>query len=100
MEHLLREILAPSPILSPTDLPITITSEESTTSQSLTETTLDWEGEQEMQRLLDMLPDVQPDMKTLDVTLDAVDFPSSLDLDLSGWDLGSIQQPLVAVGAY
>lgn len=66
----------------------------------MTETTLDWEGEQEMQRLLDMLPDVHPDMKNLDVTIDAVDFSTSLDLDLSGWDLGSVQPPLVAVGAF
>ncbi|KAI0339907.1 hypothetical protein BDW22DRAFT_1486599 [Trametopsis cervina] len=110
MENLLREILAPSPLLSSTSLPIGITSEESPKPQSasiasqvtssLTETTLDWEGEQEMQRLLDMLPDVHPDMKNLDVTIDAVDFSTSLDLDLSGWDLGSVQPPLVAVGTF
>ncbi|KAI0084895.1 hypothetical protein BDY19DRAFT_987312 [Irpex rosettiformis] len=105
MENLLREILAPSPLLSSTPLPITInTTEEASspsikTQQPLTQSTLDWEGEQEMQRLLDMLPDVQPDMKTLDINLGAaIDFSPSLDLDLSTWDMGSI--PLVPVGAF
>jgi hypothetical protein len=100
MENFLREILAPSPVLSPTALPVNTSSEESSRSPSLTETSLDWEGEQEMQRLLNMLPDVQPDMKTLELNFDAVDFPSSLDLELNGWDLGSIQPPLVNVGAF
>lgn len=66
----------------------------------MTPSTLDWEGEQEMQRLLDMLPDVHPDMKTLDVNLNAVDFSPSLDVDLSTWDLGSIQPPLITVGPF
>ncbi|KAI0798452.1 hypothetical protein BC629DRAFT_1581487 [Irpex lacteus] len=102
MENLLREILAHSPLLSSAPLPINTTSDEESSpkSQALTPSTLDWEGEQEMQRLLDMLPDVHPDMKTLDVNLNAVDFSPSLDVDLSTWDLGSIQPPLITVGPF
>lgn len=61
----------------------------------LPEATLDWEGEAEMQRLLDMLPDVQPDVNrrielNLDLDLDnSVEFPSALDLDICAWDMGS-----------
>jgi hypothetical protein len=49
---------------------------------------IDWESEVEMQRLLAMLP-----MATDTTPLEAGpntpqdDFPSALDLDLSGWDL-------------
>lgn len=107
MENLLREILAPSPLLSSAPLPINIdtTGEETSITvkpqEPLTQSILDWEGEQEMQRLLDMLPDVQPDMKTLDINLNAaIDLTSSLDLDLSTWDMGSTQQPLTSVGAF
>jgi len=63
---------------------------------TLPETTLDWEGEEEMQRLLDMLPDVRSNAKTLDVNIDAVDFPSALDLELSAW----ASPPVVAIGAF
>lgn len=58
---------------------------------------MDWEGEEEMQRLLDMLPDVQPDTKPLE------DFPTALDLELCGWDLGAMVNqppPLSAVGVF
>ena len=56
--------------------------------------TVDWEGEAEMQRLLDMLPTVQPeDNANVDVDLDTVDFPSALDLELGDWDLGAFIQP-------
>ena len=50
---------------------------------------IDWESEVEMQRLLAMLPVVQPDAAPLDTGAGASqdDFPSALDLELSGWDL-------------
>lgn len=69
----------------------------------LAETTLDWEGEAEMQRLLDMLPDVQPDSKTTDVTVDSGDYPSTLDLELCGWDMSAGLHPppvLASIGAF
>ncbi len=56
--------------------------------------TVDWEGEAEMQRLLDMLPSVQPDQDAIvDIDLDIVDFPSALDLELGEWDMGDFTQP-------
>jgi len=106
MENLLREILAPSPLLSSTPLPLGFNSEESSESQapstgrqgvtSLPDSTLDWEGEEEMRRLLDMLPDVRSNTKMLDVNVDTVDFPSALDLDLSGW----VPPPFAVVDAF
>ena len=50
---------------------------------------IDWESEVEMQRLLAMLPVAQPDAAPLDTGVGASqdDFPSALDLELSGWDL-------------
>jgi len=112
MEDLLHEILAPSPTLPSASLPDGSSSEVTSQLQpsssgaevikALTETSLDWEGEAEMQRLLDMLPDVQPEVSTgLDV--DTVEFPSALDLELSGWDMAAVlRQPtgLPAVGAF
>ncbi len=60
------------------------------------ESTLDWEAEAEMQRLLDMLPDVQSDMNPrVDLNIDSVEFPSALDLELGmdGWGMGHFLQP-------
>jgi len=97
MEDLFREILAPSPLLSSAPMPIGITIEDAgqptstptgaqITSAAPAEPMIDWEGEAEMQRLLEMLPNVTTDMSG-DVPSDAIDFPSALDLGLNGWDL-------------
>jgi hypothetical protein len=112
MENLLHEILAPSPTLPSASLPdgssneVTPKSELSSSGaeviKALTETSLDWEGEVEMQRLLDMLPNVQPEVST-GLDIDTVNFPSALDLDLSGWDMEAVlRQPagLPSVGAF
>ena len=68
---------------------------------------VDWEGEVEMQRLLDLLPVVQPDVnESVDdgnADEEPVDFPSALELELSGWDLNQlIQHPPLhsVVGAF
>lgn len=59
----------------------------------MTAETVDWEGEAEMQRLLDMLPLVQTDASGIaDMDMNAVDFPSALDLELCGWDMGGLLQ--------
>jgi len=51
---------------------------------------LDWDSEG-MQRLLDMLPNVQPSggVNNELVNVDAVEFPSALDLELGGmgWEM-------------
>ncbi|KAF7796653.1 hypothetical protein EIP86_007836 [Pleurotus ostreatoroseus] len=95
MEDLFREILAPSPALPPTPMPAL--PEEPAVAALTARVTppagapLDWEGEAEMQRLLDMLPDVQPDV-TLNRRIElntSADFPSALDLDICAWDMGS-----------
>ena len=54
-----------------------------------TEPMLNWEGEEEMQRLLDLLPDVVPQDMTSTSALNASadDFATVLDLGLPGWDL-------------
>ena len=104
MEDLFREILAPSPVTAQTPLPVDPSPSRSR-SQSVSEIKLapapaapvaqpslpeiDWVGEVEMQRLLDLLPAVQPDASPLDTGALAAqtDFPSALDLELCGWDL-------------
>jgi len=44
-----------------------------------------------MQRLLDILPVVQPDADTtVNDTTNMVEFPSALDLQLEGWDLDGV----------
>lgn len=103
MEKLLREILAPSPTLPSATLPATSTNEaatqlptSSTGSPTITKLseTVDWEGEAEMQRLLDMLPDVQTESNGIvEIDLEVNDFPSTLDLELGDWDMGSFTQP-------
>ena len=106
MDDLFREILAPSPVSAQAPLPADAPSRSR--SQSVSEIKLapppaasmtqppslpeiDWESEVEMQRLLAMLPVVQPDATPLDasVGMSPDDFPSALDLELSGWDLAS-----------
>jgi hypothetical protein len=105
MENLFREILAPSPLLSAAPLPIGVPSSEAVvpsrptpassgtlgaTMTTPAEPMIDWEGEAEMQRLLDMLPDVVAQDTTDENTLDAADeFPAVLELGLAGWDLTS-----------
>ncbi|KAI0744089.1 hypothetical protein C8Q80DRAFT_1106541 [Daedaleopsis nitida] len=107
MDDLFREILAPSPVSPQAPLPAGPTPSRSR-SQSISEIKLapaptasvtptpvlpeiDWESEVEMQRLLAMLPVVQSDATPLDtsVGMSPDDFPSALDLELSGWDLAS-----------
>ncbi|KAI0786652.1 hypothetical protein C8Q75DRAFT_734604 [Abortiporus biennis] len=117
MENLLREILAPSPTMPSSSLPIDSLAKAESETKSTTSTTMvppviipaetvDWEGEAEMQRLLDMLPAVPQDASmNIDVDVNAVDFPSALDLELCGWDLGALlpQQPpssVSLVGAF
>ncbi|KAH9858450.1 hypothetical protein C2E23DRAFT_767780 [Lenzites betulinus] len=118
MDDLFREILAPSPVSPQAPLPVVSTSQVALSpvrsrSQSVSEIKLspaptaaspaapvnqtaalpeiDWESEVEMQRLLDMLPMIQQDA----AFPDAGDFPSALDLELSGWDLtGAVSAPV------
>ena len=60
---------------------------------SLAEPMIDWEGEAEMQRLLDMLPDVKPHVDSQELLGDSVDSP---DLELSAmWDM-VLTSPTVA----
>lgn len=102
MEDLFREILAPSPILTSTPMPIIALEDAAqpapapagaqVASVSPAPPMIDWEGEAEMQRLLEMLPDVATDMSG-DMPSDAIDFPSALDLGLHGWDL-SLTSPI------
>ncbi|OBZ70851.1 X-box-binding protein 1 [Grifola frondosa] len=117
MEVLLREILAPSPTLPQATLPadsssaITLPAPRSR-SQSQSQPTsgapapltalplMDWQGEAEMQRLLDMLPGVQTDADTsADTDLDIGDFASTLELELYGWDMGAPSN-LSSVGVF
>ena len=98
MEDLFREILAPSPSMPTTPIPsvnegpaepAAAPTGAQVAAQPLPEATLDWEGEAEMQRLLDMLPDVQQNVnQRIELNIDTVDFPSALDLDLGAWDMG------------
>ena len=113
MDDLLREILAPSPVSPQAPLPAGSTSSRSR-SQSVSEIKLapppaapmtqppslpeiDWESEVEMQRLLAMLPVVQPDATPMDASAGASqsDFPSALDLELCGWDLAAAHSAAV-----
>lgn len=96
MEDLFREILAPSPILSSAPMPIIALEDTAqlaptptgaqVASVSPASPMIDWEGEAEMQRLLEMLPNIATDASG-DVPSDAIDFPSALDLGLHGWEL-------------
>lgn len=109
MEDLFREILAPSPLLSSAPVPIGITIEDApqppstgapVVSASPAPPMIDWEGEAEMQRLLEMLPDVATDVNG-DAPSDAIDFPSALDLGLNGWELPlTSPAPSSAVAAF
>jgi hypothetical protein len=99
MEDLFREILAPSPTSPTASLPLDTLTSSPTQFQitsapapsaapaqmmmtTTTEGTVDWESEAEMQRLLDMLPDVQSSF------LDGHDTHVALDFNLkSEWDL-------------
>ena len=103
MEDLFREILAPSPTLPAASLPSPTTEVAAAIPQvvgaSVHTESLDWEGEAEMQRLLDMLPDVQPDSKMMDLKMDAVDFASTIEL----WDMAAAVQPppsLASIGVF
>jgi hypothetical protein len=106
MEDLFREILAspsvPSTSLTLDSVPPAIyqaqVAEESTTmattstaSSMTTETHLDmdWISQAEIQRLLDILPDVQTDVNP---TVETIEFPSALDLGLggTGWEVENI----------
>jgi hypothetical protein len=91
MEDLFREILAPSPSLPTTSLPLDphlilrqITSSAIVSAPSMmtdeTDVPVDWASEAEMQRILNMLPSVHSD-----AVVD--DYPSALDLELGGgWE--------------
>jgi len=106
MEDLLREILAPSPTLSPSALPLDspITTASLLYSEASTPSTvgeLDWESEVGMQRLLDMLPNVQSmDVNHSDM-VEAVDFPSALDMELGGgWDVENFISSSSSIGVF
>ena len=109
MDDLFREILAPSPLLSSTPLPLGTIQIASTSAiaspvaqgVALTEPMIDWEGEAEMQRLLDMLPDVASSVDSPELLMDVPDFSSSLDVGLSSWDV-ALMSPTVsaAVAAF
>lgn len=115
MDKLLREILAPSPILPAATLPSghtdavgawsrprSLSESEgadpihqamlpATTGATPAVTTSipagDWPGQAEMQRLLDMVPVVQPDAgAAVDADADMTDFTSALGLELNEWD--------------
>jgi hypothetical protein len=86
MEELLREIIAPSPSSPTTSLPFEIFSPDlqvtDIPSGSPFSTVMPGdalEGE-DLQRLLNMFPDVQPEQER-------IEFSPSLDLPLAGWDL-------------
>jgi hypothetical protein len=90
MENLFREILLPSPSLSSTSLPLDtlpIQDPSSTASTTLPSSIMtggvDWTCEEELQRiLLDIVPNVQPDV---DLGVDTINFPSALDLGLENF---------------
>jgi hypothetical protein len=87
MEEFLREIIIPSPSSPTTSLPfevftqnLQVTDVPSTSSFSaavMSGSALDGD---DLQRLLSMIPDVQPDQER-------IEFSPSLDLPLDGWDL-------------
>jgi hypothetical protein len=108
MDDLFREILAPdSPSMSSSaSLPldsalfeIPVATSSLASSATVEDVRLHWESEVEMQRLLDMLPNVQSlggnalnnDNNEM-INVHGVDFPSALDLELgsgAGWDMES-----------
>lgn len=106
MEDLLREILAPSPVsasaaLPPGPLPLPAAPTSAAAAQApampagaaeaLSDTMIvDWEGQTEMQRLLDMLSGAQPDAEAFPPALD-------LDIDLGEWDLSGVNTQEVGV---
>ncbi|KAI1795596.1 hypothetical protein LXA43DRAFT_938804 [Ganoderma leucocontextum] len=115
MDDLFREILAPSPVSPQAPLPADAAPSRSR-SQSLSEIQLapapsapmtqsppslseiDWESEVEMQRLLAMLPVAPQDAAPLEagsLIAPQNDFPSALELELSGWDFaGAVGAPV------
>jgi hypothetical protein len=85
MEELLREIIAPSPSSPTTSLPFEIFSPDlqvtNIPSASPFSTVMSGAlDEEDLQRLLSMIPDVQHEQEQ-------IEFSPSLDLPLSGWDL-------------
>jgi len=89
MEELLREIIAPSPSSPTTSLPLEVFSPDpqvaDVPSESPFSTAVTFgsvlDGE-DLQRLLNMIPDVQPDQERFE-------FSPSLDLPLAGWEMAS-----------
>ncbi|KAF7985049.1 hypothetical protein HWV62_8891 [Athelia sp. TMB] len=98
MEDLFREILAPpSPAQATTSLPLPLDSRAEMmmmSTESKTAATgssvVDWESEVEMQRLLDMLPDIQSSSGSLSTMDDSLSASSGLEFDLeSEWSMGA-----------
>jgi len=98
MEDLFREILAPpTPSQAPAALPpsldtgaaMMMMSTESKTAATAS-SVVDWESEAEMQRLLDMLPEIQSSSGSLSTMDDSLSASSGLDFDLeSEWSMGA-----------
>lgn len=108
MENLLREILAPSPVSAsaalptcPLPLPVALASAPTAqapaappgAAETLSDAmAVDWEGQTEMQRLLDMLSGAQPDAEAYPPALDL-----DIDLDLGEWDMSGVATQEVGV---
>lgn len=94
MEELLREIIAPStsPSSPAAALPhetfppaAEITTDDPSASLMMS---MDWEKEVEMQKFLDTISGIQPE-------LEEIDFSSALELELGEWEL-----PLSEIGVF
>jgi hypothetical protein len=87
MEELLREIIAPSssPSSPAASLPVETLSPavQTATESSPSSVIMDWEKEVEMQRFLDTITGVQPEMEE-------IDFSSALELELGRWELPGV----------
>lgn len=107
MEDLLREILAPSPPMASSSLPVDSLAAsslfqfpETSTLSPLVDTT-DWDSEAGMQRLLDMLPNAQSANVCNSDSPYSLDFPSALDLDLNaGWDVDNVLPASSEIGVF
>jgi hypothetical protein len=89
MEELLREIIAPSPSSPASSLPFEVFSPDpqvsdipSTSPFSTAVMPANVLDGEDLQRLLSMIPDVQPEQEPFEFSLD-------MDFSLAGWDLAA-----------